>query len=242
MTRRSIALLGLTNIMYLAACESDRVVQPAQREPAAVLTRIDVSPRLMLLPGLAATLAITAYGQHDEQIAWTRGNVSFSSSDTTVVSVDAGVVSAIAPGSAEIKTTLTLNGVTLTGVTRVDVGTIPSPGAYLLTATILNPNSPWGEYTCCTITAFVTFELRNGLLTGTFSKFTLILADGTTQDRGDGTVGTAVYRGQLMVHLMSQNLFWTGVITVNETNRYTGYFNLGDETATGSFTLKPVRG
>jgi hypothetical protein len=244
MTKRSIALLGLTNIMYVAACESNRIVQPAQLEPrpAAVLTRMDVSPKLVLLPGLAATVTIRAYDQHDEQLPWTRDNVSYSSSDTTVVRVDAGVVSAIAVGSAEIKTTLTLNGVTLAGTTRVDVGRIPSPGTYLLTATILNPYSPWGEYTCCAITAAVMFELRNGVLTGTYSKFTVIHADGTTQDRGDGVVATADYHGTLMIHLMSPSLFWTGVITVNEPSRYAGDFTLGDETATGSFTLKPLGG
>jgi hypothetical protein len=242
MKRRLLSPALLQVIAVITGCSGERIADPVPVSPG-ILTTIEVSPTISMLPGSRQLISIQAYDQRSSNMSWASSDVSYSSSNPAIVSVDSkGLVAGVAPGSADVRTTLTIKGVTLYGVTTVNVGAVPHAGRYTLVAPITEFYSPWGDYTCCRFTALIALESRNGLPGGTFSNFTIIKPDGSAENRGGGDVVGIDYKGQLMLRLVGEMTSFTGVITESEPDMFGGSFNFGDETAKGSFTLTLVGG
>jgi uncharacterized protein YjdB len=94
---------------------------PGPSDP--VLTTLQVTPATATLftvaPGNTVTLAVAAKDQ-DSGTMTGLGSPSFSSDNVTLVSVsEAGAITALAAGTAQITASLTAGGVTRTGGTAV---------------------------------------------------------------------------------------------------------------------------
>jgi plastocyanin len=98
-----------------------------------VLTTLQVTPATATLytvaPGNTATLAVAAKDQ-DGGTMTGLGSPGFSSDNAAVVSVsEAGGITALAAGTAQITASLTAGGVTRTGATTVTAQVAPATGS-----------------------------------------------------------------------------------------------------------------
>ena len=110
---------------------SDSGPGPGPSDP--VLTSVEVTPATATLytvaPGNTATLAVVAKDQDGGTMAGV-GSPSFSSSNSAVVSVsEAGGITALAAGTAQITASLTAGGVTKTAATAVTAQVAAASGA-----------------------------------------------------------------------------------------------------------------
>jgi plastocyanin len=108
-----------------------------------VLTTLEVTPAAATLftvaPGNTVTLAVVATDQ-DGQTMTGLGSPSFSSDNNAVATVDdAGTITAVAAGSAQITASLTAGGVTETGTTTVTAQVAPTSAAVVAPAIAYQP-------------------------------------------------------------------------------------------------------
>jgi WD40 repeat protein len=116
--------IGVALLVFTASCSSDGVTAPAA--PAArapQFTSLELTPSsftLFTFEPLKTVQLSTVTKDHRTVIV--TGVRSFSSSDLNVATVDAsGLVTAVAPGTADISVTVTIEGVTKTAATVVTV-------------------------------------------------------------------------------------------------------------------------
>jgi len=109
----------------------------------SVLTTLEVTPATATLftvaPGNTATLTVVAKDQ-DGQTMTGAGSPSFSSDNGGIVGVsDAGTITALAAGTAQITASLTADGVTKTGTTTVTAQVAPALAGVGATETGFQP-------------------------------------------------------------------------------------------------------
>jgi plastocyanin len=124
-----------------AGCGSDSGPGPGPSDP--VLTTLQVTPATATLftvaPGNTATLAVSAKDQ-DSGTMVGLGSPSFSSDNAAIVNVsEAGAITALAAGTAQITASLTAAGVTKTGATTVTARVAPASGSVVAVGSEFSP-------------------------------------------------------------------------------------------------------
>ena len=196
------------------ACGGDGGIEPGSHPGPRVLTRLEVTPTEFLLntvaPGNTLQLTIRAYDQAGAPLL-SGGAVTYTSSAPAIAAVtSSGVVTATAPGTAEITTALTLGGTTKTASTTVTVYTLDysdNTGVYDLTAVITTFDPAWGEDLAgYRYTAVLTLhdEWDAPWFAGTYSDLRLIGPSGDSTAVADSGIVTASFdrRGRLVVELV----------------------------------------
>ncbi|MEO8620981.1 MAG: lamin tail domain-containing protein [bacterium] len=126
--RRAIAVFAILTAFALISCGTDSAVNV----PPPVLTTIAVTiPAASLVPGQTTTA--TAAGKDQNSVDIASGTVSWSSSSTATATVSAsGVITAVAPGTAQIIATVgTITGqqsVTVTVSPAIEINEVESNG------------------------------------------------------------------------------------------------------------------
>ncbi len=152
MTRPSLALILLLCLALAVACRGDSVGPELHYPARHVLTRLEVTPSsIALLPEDTSQLTIKAWDQFGATIVqyfddWGDGEwwdkTSYLSSAPQIAEVSSdGLVRGVAPGTAEITATLTLDGVTRTASVTA---TVLSGESATVTA---NQNGGWSPTT-----------------------------------------------------------------------------------------------
>ncbi len=131
MTARSITRMLLATLALGSACESNR----GTGLNSSVVTTLQVLPSSVWLDqGSTLTLSITGGDRRGAPVTETV-RTTFSSSDTAVARVDGnGVVTGVAPGTAEISATKTVAGVTRTAAMTAAIRRASPPADLKLTA------------------------------------------------------------------------------------------------------------
>lgn len=147
MTRPSLTLILPLCVALAVACSGDGVGIEPQSQDQPVLSGITVTPPSSnLFPDYTSQLTIRAWDHFGKEIperAWT-DRISFSSSAPEIAEVSSsGLVTGLAPGTAEITATLALGGITRTASMLTEVWEQESiSGVYDLTAPITGDG--WG--------------------------------------------------------------------------------------------------
>ena len=127
--------IGVALLAFTAGCSSDAVTAPAgPAAPARVFTSLELTPSSFTLftttlsttfePLKTVQLSTVAKDQSGAEMIG--GSLSFSSSEPSVAAVDAGgLVSAVAPGEADISASVTIKGVTKTTTAVITVSASP---------------------------------------------------------------------------------------------------------------------
>jgi hypothetical protein len=182
------------------------------------LTRIDVAPAVAtLIPDSTIQLNIKAWDQFGGAMVdsapgsadgpWA-GRIRYSSSDPRIVDVNSrGVVKGIAPGVADITSTLSVGGVARAATTRV---TVPGqagfpPGEYDLVALITMFDPAWGDFTGYTYKGLL--KIPADRIGGTWENFRGTDASGQEVGMiGGGTINSYTdYAGRQIDELVSPN-------------------------------------
>jgi hypothetical protein len=210
MAERSLGLLLPVFAALGLACESDGGFEPEPR----VLNTLVVTPTDTTLftgaPQNTLQLYVVALDQTTAPMPGA-GAATYSSSAPAIAEVSSsGLVTAVAPGTAEITTTLTLGGVTRTAPTTVTVYAIDYSGiygVYDLTALITIFDPAWGDLTGYRYTAVLTLgEMWDPpwLIEGRYADLRSIGPGGDTSVVADtGSVTSSLdRRGRLVIELV----------------------------------------
>lgn len=195
MTKRSLTFIPLLCLALAAACDDDGVLEPSS-------ITITVTPTAAALftvpPDDTVQLTIQAYDQDGRPIP--DPEVLFSSSATGIARVSSsGLVSAVAPGTAEITATLIRSRVARTSTTiPVTVGWAAVEGEYDLTATVETFDPAWGDLTGYRYTAVLSFMHDRWHPTGIGGTFSDLRISGP---EGDEVV---VPSGEITSHFDSE--------------------------------------
>jgi len=112
--------IGVALLIFTASCSSDGVTTPAFRAPG--FTSLELTPSSFTLFTFDPLKTVQLSAVVNLVTASVTGVRSFSSSDLSVATVDAsGLVTAVAPGTADISVSVTIEGVTKTAATVVTV-------------------------------------------------------------------------------------------------------------------------
>jgi hypothetical protein len=254
MTKRTVTFILLTYSASIVGCESERVTEPAVAHgPAAqppvrdtsVLWAITVkSAAHTLVPGMATELTLVAVDQHGRTLTWPADAVTHSSSDSAVATVDSrGIISALSRGTATISTTLSLNGVTATGLVFIEVIEIRR-GRYELAAPVTQ--SGWGGGVSGGFTALLTVSENSSFggsdVIGTFENLRINI-DGATEQSVRGGVVKIGLDGlsRVTVQLVAGNIVhWEGTLSSADQDGFRGVYAIGDGWAAGPFVGKRV--
>lgn len=208
MTKRSATPMLLLCAALCVGCGS--AVEP---EPPSVFTRLEVLPTDFALGAVAPgnTLQLTVWS-YDYAGAPTDNSfeATYSSSAPGIAeALSGGLVTAVAPGTAEITAALTLGGITRTAsmtVTVHDRDYSDIAGVYDLTAPITSFDDAWGDWTGYRYTAVLTLQEKPGpaWLAGTYADLTLIGPGGDSTDvGGSGLVtGSVDVGGRVVIELL----------------------------------------
>ena len=145
MTRPSLRLMLPVFLLVAVACKGDSV------GPERVLTTLEVSAAITdLYPEATNQLRVSAWDQFGMPMLersngeWTQKSTYVSSAPQIAAVNSAGLVKGVAPGTAMITATLTLDGVTRTASVKATV-LMEEPG---LAATVtVNENGTWSPTT-----------------------------------------------------------------------------------------------
>ena len=205
-------------------CGSEEGLSPGgfEPEPPPVFTTLEVWPTAAdLFVALGNTEVQLYIAARDE----TRTSMSFdeeptyASSDAATAWVSSsGLVTAAAPGTAEVTAALTVGGVTRTASMEVTVyrevpDTYPEiAGVYDLSAPITSFDPAWGDLTGYRYTAVLTLqEVSRGRVEGTYADLQII-GPGTEPGDWDYTGfvrGTLDLDGRVVIELIGGNHTWT---------------------------------
>jgi hypothetical protein len=150
MMKPSLTLILPLCVALAVACRSDGVGVEPQSQQQRVLNRLEVTPSSIgLFQGYTHQLTISAWDQYGAKMpepvegAWA-DKATFSSTAPEIAEVSSsGLVTGLAPGTAEITATLTLAGVTATASMTTSVWESDAlAGVYELTAPITQDG--WG--------------------------------------------------------------------------------------------------
>ena len=186
MAKRSLRLVLTVFAALGVACGADRVVEPN----SAVLTRIELTPPdpslIMGAPYNTVQLVLKAYDQNGATMP-AYGDATYSSSAPRVATVSgSGVVTAVAPGRAEITAIVTFRGSTRTTSVAVTVGPIDHwdiYGEHDLTAPITGFDPAWGDLSGYRYTAVLTLGTMwdpPWLIEGSYADLRIIGPGGDT--------------------------------------------------------------
>jgi plastocyanin len=204
MMRRTIVFLALTCSALGAGCDGDGVSEPP-------LTRLELMPAKAALfagpPENTVQLTVQAYDRRGQPIL-DPGVATYTSSDPSIAQVSgSGLVSAVAPGTAEITAVVSRNGLAQTVSMSVTVGWVAVNGSYDLTATIDDSDPAWGDLFGFRYTAVITLlhDARYAPgIGGTFWDLRLTSPDGHETPVGNGVITSHFdWKGQVVIRLGS---------------------------------------
>ena len=188
MPNRSFRLSLLVAALMAMGCRTDEVfipMPPVLKQPA--FARLLIWPTIFTLstvaPGDTLQLTIWAYDAVGARLSGT-GAAIYTSSDPSIASVSrTGLVTAAAPGTAEITAALTLGGVSLTATMTVRVENLDYSnvtGVYDLTASIKDFDPAWGNLDDVRYEAVLALSAASGppWLGGTYRLLQLIYPSG----------------------------------------------------------------
>jgi hypothetical protein len=227
MTHRSHALMLLVCAAIGAACGSERGLEPEppfEPEPSPVFTTLEVTPTAADLfdvaPGNTVQLTIGAWDQTGARMPGT-GAATYSSSAPAIAGVSSrGVVTAAAPGGAEITAALTLGGITRTASMTVTVQArdySDIAGVYDLTAVISSFDPVWGDLEGYRYTAVLTLQEESGppWFGGTYADLRLIGPAGESHDVADaGVLASSIDPGGRVVLVLDDGGFGIGLTLI----------------------------
>ena len=217
MTTRSPTPLFVLCLAVTVACGSDTGTvavalepeRPAEPPAGPVFTKVAVLPTaadlFALAPGNAVQLTIRAYDQTGAPMP-SAAAATYSSSAPAIAGVSSGgLVTAVAPGTAVITTTLALGDITRSASMTATVHP-EFAGVYDLTALITNFDRGWGEdLTGARYTAVVTLrKSSSGWIEGSYADLSYIGRRGDSVAVNDTGSVTAFRddRGQLNIQLL----------------------------------------
>ncbi|CAN5266860.1 hypothetical protein BH23GEM2_BH23GEM2_26310 [soil metagenome] len=229
MTRPSTLILPLC-VALAVACSGDGVGIEPQSQDRPVLSGITVTPPSSnLFPDYTSQLTIRAWDQFGKEIpepfegAWT-DRITFSSGAPEIAEVSSrGLVTGLAPGTAEITATLALGGITRTASMLTEIWEQESfSGVYDLTAPITADG--WGNYDLdIRYTAVLTLRQDSNdpsRFEGTYEGLQLLNPDGVPLNNAtSGAVSGSIKRSgevsfALVIPGMTDYGWWYGLGTL----------------------------